>query len=78
MQIGDFELYLFAAGGWRNDGGATFGVVPKVLWERQKPADDKNLNEAELEYRFAKEWLLEAFFGDRGIGGADLVWSKRY
>jgi glyoxylase-like metal-dependent hydrolase (beta-lactamase superfamily II) len=43
MRIGDLELYLLVAGGWRNDGGATFGVVPKVLWERQKPADENNL-----------------------------------
>ncbi len=25
------------------DGGATFGVVPKVLWEKAKPADENNL-----------------------------------
>jgi len=43
MRVGDFELHLLVAGGWRNDGGATFGVVPKILWERQKPADDKNM-----------------------------------
>jgi glyoxylase-like metal-dependent hydrolase (beta-lactamase superfamily II) len=43
MQLGGFELYLLVAGGWHNDGGATFGVVPKVLWERQKPADENNL-----------------------------------
>src|SRR5207248_11065553 len=42
MRLGDFELHLLVAGGWRNDGGATFGVVPKVLWERQKPADERN------------------------------------
>ena len=43
MRLGDFEIHLLVSGGWLSDGGATFGVVPKVLWERQKPADEKNL-----------------------------------
>ncbi|MDQ6637788.1 MAG: MBL fold metallo-hydrolase [Candidatus Dormibacteraeota bacterium] len=43
MILGDFEIHLLRAGGWRSDGGATFGVVPKVLWARQKPADEQNL-----------------------------------
>ena len=43
MRLGDFEIHLLVAGGWLSDGGATFGVVPKVLWERQKPADERNL-----------------------------------
>ncbi|HLQ61511.1 MAG TPA: MBL fold metallo-hydrolase [Candidatus Acidoferrales bacterium] len=43
MKLGDFELHLFVAGGWKSDGGMTFGVIPKVLWEKQKPADGDNL-----------------------------------
>jgi len=43
MRLGDFEIHLLVAGGWLSDGGATFGVVPKVLWERQKPANERNL-----------------------------------
>jgi glyoxylase-like metal-dependent hydrolase (beta-lactamase superfamily II) len=43
VKIGDFEIHLLVAGGWHGDGGATFGVVPKVLWEVQKPADERNL-----------------------------------
>jgi glyoxylase-like metal-dependent hydrolase (beta-lactamase superfamily II) len=43
MRLGDFELHLITAGGWRPDGGTMFGVVPKVLWERQRPADGQNL-----------------------------------
>jgi glyoxylase-like metal-dependent hydrolase (beta-lactamase superfamily II) len=29
-------------GGFRLDGGAMFGVVPKVLWQSHKPADERN------------------------------------
>lgn len=43
MRLGDFELHLIVAGGWHPDGGTMFGVVPKVLWERQRPADGDNL-----------------------------------
>jgi glyoxylase-like metal-dependent hydrolase (beta-lactamase superfamily II) len=44
--LGDFELHLLVAGTWRPDGGTVFGMVPKVLWEREKPADGDNLVEA--------------------------------
>ncbi len=30
------------AGGQKLDGGAMFGVVPKPLWERRIPADERN------------------------------------
>jgi glyoxylase-like metal-dependent hydrolase (beta-lactamase superfamily II) len=43
MRLGDFEIHLLVAGGWRPDGGTLFGVVPKALWQRQRPADDDNL-----------------------------------
>ena len=43
MQLGDFELYLLVAERWKADGGLMFGVVPKVLWEKQKPADANNM-----------------------------------
>ena len=42
MQIGNYEVKLVDAGRLRLDGGAMFGVVPKVLWERKSPADEKN------------------------------------
>ena len=42
MKLGDFELISLSDGGFRLDGGAMFGVVPKPLWERRAPADEKN------------------------------------
>jgi glyoxylase-like metal-dependent hydrolase (beta-lactamase superfamily II) len=44
--LGDFEIHLLRAASWRTDGGTAFGVVPKVLWSREKPPDDDNLIEA--------------------------------
>ncbi len=37
-----FSVSTVMAGGLRLDGGAMFGVVPKPLWERRIPADDRN------------------------------------
>ncbi|HEY0243915.1 MAG TPA: MBL fold metallo-hydrolase [Gemmatimonadaceae bacterium] len=41
-KIGDLTVHAIQAGGQRLDGGAMFGVVPKPLWERRIPADDRN------------------------------------
>jgi glyoxylase-like metal-dependent hydrolase (beta-lactamase superfamily II) len=40
--IGDFELTIFSDGKYLLDGGAFFGVVPKVMWARKVNVDDKN------------------------------------
>ena len=42
MRIGRFDARIFSDGVFRLDGGAMFGIVPKALWERQKPADERN------------------------------------
>ena len=40
MKIGNVEV--LNDGFWRSDGGAMFGVVPRVMWERKLPPDDRN------------------------------------
>ena len=42
MRFGDLRLDIVRDANFRLDGGARFGVVPKVLWERKFPADQKN------------------------------------
>ncbi len=42
MKLGAFEIYPVSDGRFRLDGGAMFGVVPKVLWEKCCPADESN------------------------------------
>ena len=41
-QIGSLRVHAIQAGGQKLDGGAMFGVVPKPLWERRIPADERN------------------------------------
>jgi glyoxylase-like metal-dependent hydrolase (beta-lactamase superfamily II) len=40
--VGDFELTVLSDGHYFLDGGAMFGVVPKLLWEKRAPADEQN------------------------------------
>ena len=40
--LGDFRIHALETGTQRLDGGAMFGVVPKPLWERRIPADERN------------------------------------
>jgi len=40
--LGAFRLHALHAGLQRLDGGAMFGVVPKPLWQKKTPADDRN------------------------------------
>ena len=42
MQVGKFKITPLEFGKFRLDGGAMFGVVPRVLWEKYHPADEKN------------------------------------
>jgi glyoxylase-like metal-dependent hydrolase (beta-lactamase superfamily II) len=41
-RVGSLRVHAIQAGGQKLDGGAMFGVVPKPLWERRIPADERN------------------------------------
>jgi glyoxylase-like metal-dependent hydrolase (beta-lactamase superfamily II) len=42
MKIGEYKLYPVQTGLFKLDGGAMFGVVPKVLWSKTNPPDERN------------------------------------
>ncbi len=42
LKIGDYEICPIPTGIFALDGGAMFGTVPRVLWEKTNPPDDKN------------------------------------
>ncbi|MBI3038595.1 MBL fold metallo-hydrolase [bacterium] len=42
MRFGNFEVDILTEGNFRLDGGAMFGVVPRLLWEKRMPPDEKN------------------------------------
>ncbi|HZQ95184.1 MAG TPA: MBL fold metallo-hydrolase [Candidatus Sulfotelmatobacter sp.] len=42
LTLGNFELNIFSDGQYPLDGGAFFGVVPKVMWSKKVTADERN------------------------------------
>jgi glyoxylase-like metal-dependent hydrolase (beta-lactamase superfamily II) len=42
MKIGNYELHPIETGRFALDGGAMFGIIPKPLWEKSNPPDDRN------------------------------------
>jgi glyoxylase-like metal-dependent hydrolase (beta-lactamase superfamily II) len=42
LDLDPFTIFFLTDGLWRNDGGCMFGVVPRELWQRQHPADERN------------------------------------
>jgi len=42
MRVGNVEVYIVSDGSFRMDGGAVFGLVPKVLWEKIITPDELN------------------------------------
>ena len=42
LRVGELELCPLLDRHFRLDGGAMFGVVPKPLWEKRAPADERN------------------------------------
>jgi glyoxylase-like metal-dependent hydrolase (beta-lactamase superfamily II) len=66
-KLGGYEVFPVETGRFRLDGGAMFGIVPKPLWERQIPPDERN------RIPLAMRCLLLRGFGktilvDTGIG----------
>jgi glyoxylase-like metal-dependent hydrolase (beta-lactamase superfamily II) len=67
MTLGDLELIPLWDGSFRLDGGAMFGVVPKPLWEKRAPSDERNRIRVGLRpllVRGQKTMIIDA-----GIGG---------
>lgn len=42
MKIGPYQLYAVETGRFALDGGAMFGIIPKPLWAKTNPPDERN------------------------------------
>ena len=67
IPFGEFQLTTLHDGPFRLDGGAMFGVVPRLLWEKKAPPDDRNRIQLAM-----RPLLIEASWGrlliDCGVG----------
>lgn len=67
IAFGDMQLTTLHDGPFRLDGGAMFGVVPRPLWERKAPPDDRHRIQLAM-----RPLLVEASWGrmliDCGVG----------
>jgi glyoxylase-like metal-dependent hydrolase (beta-lactamase superfamily II) len=61
------ELYSIPTGNIKLDGGAMFGIVPKVLWEKLYQADEKNLVNCSMRCLLVVDGDRKILF-DSGIG----------
>ncbi len=69
MRLGDWTFRAFTDGDFRLDGGAMFGVVPRVMWEQHHAPDEKNRIAMTLRCLLAEHGerriLVDTGIGDR-------------
>ncbi|MBP7778750.1 MAG: methylmalonyl-CoA epimerase [Acidobacteria bacterium] len=68
LSFGDVELVSLSDGFFALDGGAMFGVVPRTLWEKKLPPDDRHripLAMRPLVVRGEQTVLIDAGCGDK-------------
>ncbi len=68
LKIGSYDLHAVPTGLFALDGGAMFGTVPKTLWEKSNPADEKNRISMEARALLLKSNGLNILI-DTGNGG---------
>lgn len=70
MNLGNWQLETVSGGEFRLDGGAMFGVVPKPLWERRIPADERNRITLQTNCVLARDGTHTVLI-DTGYGGKE-------
>lgn len=68
IPLGDIELTLLTDGFFGLDGGAMFGVVPKIFWEQKAPPDERNRIRMAMRpvlVRGARTMIIDAGCGDK-------------
>ncbi len=73
MNLGDYRIEIIPDCIFRLDGGAMFGVVPRVLWERVCPPDELNRIKLNMNCLFV-ETLDQKILIETGIGEK---WSEK-
>jgi glyoxylase-like metal-dependent hydrolase (beta-lactamase superfamily II) len=68
VKFRNFEIFSIVENSFKIDGGAMFGVVPKIIWERLAPPDGKNRVKLDLNLLLViserENILIDAGMGD--------------
>lgn len=73
LQLGDYRVEIVPDAEFRLDGGAMFGVVPRVLWSKACPPDEQNRIRLNMNCLFV-EAAGERILVETGIGDK---WSAK-
>lgn len=73
IRIGNLTCTVIKAGYWLTDGGATFGVLPKTLWQNFAEADHRNRIRLSLNTLLIQDNKINVLI-DTGLG--DLVTER--
>lgn len=76
IQIGEIKVYWLRGGYTHFDGGAMFGVVPKPLWEKKYPANEKNQLANVTDPMFF-QYLGKNYLIDSGLGNGRLTEKQK-
>jgi glyoxylase-like metal-dependent hydrolase (beta-lactamase superfamily II) len=74
LRLGRFELHQVRDGTFALDGGAMFGIVPKPLWQKRHPVDDRNRIELALRCLLIQDGNRRVLIDD-GIGSK---WDEKH
>jgi len=69
VKFGNFEIFSIVENSFKIDGGAMFGVVPRIIWEKLAPPDEKNRVKLDLNLLLVKS-KNENILIDTGMGDA--------
>jgi glyoxylase-like metal-dependent hydrolase (beta-lactamase superfamily II) len=68
MKFGNFEIFSIVENSFKIDGGAMYGVVPKIIWEKLNPPDHNNMVKLDMNLLLIKtdgeNILIDAGIGD--------------
>ncbi len=68
MKFGKFEIFSIVENSFKIDGGAMYGVIPKIIWQKFNPPDHNNLVKLDINLFLIKtdgeNILVDAGMGD--------------
>ena len=68
MKLGKFEIFSIVENSFKIDGGAMFGVVPRIIWQKVYPPDENNMVKLDINLLLIKtdgeNILIDAGMGD--------------